>query len=86
MAKRKTTKRRAAADEPAVRGFTGAALKTISFPLGGIGTGTIGLGGRGELRDWEIFNAPRSGYRPPLTMPFIHARCGGRKVTKVLER
>jgi hypothetical protein len=24
-----------------------------AFPLGGIGTGTVSLGARGELRDWE---------------------------------
>src|SRR6185312_17331149 len=30
----------------------------VAFPLGGIGTGTISLGGRGELRDWEVFNRP----------------------------
>ena len=30
----------------------------ISFPLGGIGTGSIGLAGDGRLRDWEIFNHP----------------------------
>ena len=33
----------------------------IAFPLGGIGTGTISLGGRGNLRDWEIFNRPDKG-------------------------
>ena len=26
--------------------------KNISFPLGGIGTGCIGLAGNGELKDW----------------------------------
>lgn len=40
--------------------------KNISFPLGGIGTGSIGLAGNGELIDWEIFNRPnkntRNGY------------------------
>ena len=40
--------------------------KKISFPLGGIGTGCIGLAGNGELIDWEIFNRPnkntRNGY------------------------
>lgn len=30
----------------------------ISFPLGGIGTGSIGLAGNGRLIDWEIFNRP----------------------------
>ena len=30
----------------------------ISFPLGGIGTGCIGLDGSGHLVDWEIENHP----------------------------
>jgi uncharacterized protein (DUF608 family) len=34
---------------------------TISFPLGGIGTGSIGLAGNGRLIDWEIFNRPNKG-------------------------
>jgi uncharacterized protein (DUF608 family) len=58
----------------------------VSFPLGGIGTGTIGLGGRGELRDWEIYNNPNLGYRPPYTMAYIFAKQGGRKIARVLER
>ena len=37
-------------------------LERISLPLGGIGTGTVGLGGRGELRDWEIMNRPARGH------------------------
>jgi non-lysosomal glucosylceramidase len=36
----------------------------IALPLGGIGTGTISLGARGELRDWEIVNRPAKGFRP----------------------
>ena len=36
-------------------------LGEIAFPLGGIGTGTLSLGGRGELRDWEICNRPDKG-------------------------
>ena len=35
--------------------------KEISFPLGGIGTGCIGLAGDGRLTDWEIFNRPAKG-------------------------
>jgi len=29
-------------------------LKEISFPIGGIGSGCIGLAGNGRLVDWEI--------------------------------
>jgi non-lysosomal glucosylceramidase len=36
----------------------------IALPLGGIGTGTISLGGRGDLRDWEIVNRPAKGFAP----------------------
>ncbi|HAU5634661.1 GH116 family glycosyl-hydrolase [Citrobacter amalonaticus] len=35
--------------------------KEISFPLGGIGSGSIGLSGNGHLIDWEIFNHPDKG-------------------------
>jgi len=47
------------------REFSGAGLGEVAFPLGGIGTGTVALGGRGHLRDWEIFNRPSKG----LTVP-----------------
>src|SRR5215475_11942850 len=40
------------------RTLTGEQLSEVAFPLGGIGTGTVSLGGRGQLRDWEIFNRP----------------------------
>ncbi len=38
--------------------YTGANIREISFPLGGIGTGSIGLSGNGGLIDWEIRNHP----------------------------
>ncbi len=41
--------------------YTGNSLKEISFPLGGIGTGSIGLSENGNLIDWEIFNRPSKG-------------------------
>src|ERR1041385_6382359 len=49
------------------RTYTGAALKEVAFTLGGIGTGTVSLGGRGELRDWELFNRPGKGHDLPYT-------------------
>lgn len=39
-------------------------IARIALPLGGIGTGTVSLGGRGDLRDWEIMNRPAKGFVP----------------------
>lgn len=36
----------------------------IALPVGGIGTGTISLGGRGNFQDVEIMNRPAKGYNP----------------------
>jgi len=41
--------------------FEGAKTREISFPLGGIGSGCIGLAGNGQLIDAEIFNRPNKG-------------------------
>ncbi|MGQ9454622.1 MAG: GH116 family glycosyl-hydrolase [Armatimonadota bacterium] len=68
------------------RVFTGDSLKEIAFPLGGIGTGTVSLGGRGNLRDWEIFNRPGKGRVLPYTFPAIFVRTtSGATVARVLE-
>jgi non-lysosomal glucosylceramidase len=59
------------------RTFTGEALSEIAFPLGGIGTGTVSLGGRGQLRDWEIFNRPAKGRTLPFSFAALWARAEG---------
>ncbi len=41
--------------------YRGRRTREISFPLGGIGTGSIGLSGSGRLVDWEIYNRPNKG-------------------------
>ena len=41
--------------------YTKEALREISFPMGGVGAGCIGLAGNGSLTDWEIFNRPNKG-------------------------
>ncbi len=38
--------------------YKGKNTREISFPIGGIGTGSIGLGGNGRFLDWEIYNRP----------------------------
>ena len=47
---------------PVLKHYDQDHLLNIALPLGGIGTGTVSLGGRGELRDWEIMNKPGIGY------------------------
>ena len=56
------------------KSYTGQALKEIAFPLGGIGTGNVSLGGRGQLRDWEIFNRPGKNKGLMYTFPAIFTR------------
>jgi non-lysosomal glucosylceramidase len=51
-----------AKDWPILRHYDQDHLLRIALPLGGIGTGTVSLGGRGELRDWEIMNRPAKGF------------------------
>lgn len=68
------------------RTFAGRQLQMLAFPLGGIGAGSISLGGRGQLRDWEIFNKPDKGRTPNYAFPSIWVRTtGGKAVAKVLE-
>jgi uncharacterized protein (DUF608 family) len=81
----------AAAGTPAPatgRSFRGPKLKEIAFPLGGIGTGTISLNGRGALRDWEIFNRPNKGGLMPYTFGAVRLAGGGlpKPAVRVLER
>lgn len=41
--------------------YTREHTSEISFPLGGIGSGSVGLAGNGALIDWEVFNRPAKG-------------------------
>ena len=60
--------------------YRGARTREISFPLGGIGTGCIGLAGNGRLIDWEIFNKPNKGSTNGFTHFAIRAEAGGEMV------
>lgn len=52
----------------------------ISFPLGGIGAGCIGLAGNGRLVDWEIFNRPNKGRLNGMSHFAIKAEKNGQLV------
>jgi uncharacterized protein (DUF608 family) len=68
------------------RVFQGRQLSQIAFPLGGVAAGSLSLGGRGQLRDWEIFNRPNKGFSPPYAFPSIRVQSGtGKPVARVLE-
>jgi uncharacterized protein (DUF608 family) len=68
------------------RVFQGRQLKMIAFPLGGVGAGSLRIGGRGQLRDWEIFNRPSKGSSPAYAFPAIWVQSGNAKpVARVLE-
>jgi uncharacterized protein (DUF608 family) len=58
--------------------YTGAKTTQISFPLGGIGSGCIGLGGDGRLIEWEIFNRPAKGVNNGLSHFAVKAVSGGK--------
>ena len=73
-------------DWPVLRRYDQDHLARIALPLGGIGTGTVSLGGRGDLRDWEVVNRPAKGFAPDRAFFALYARPeGGEAVTRCLE-
>lgn len=56
-----------AQDFSVLKAYSSKNLVKIALTLGGIGTGTVSLGGRGELRDWQIMNRPAIGYSTVTT-------------------
>ena len=57
-----------------------------NFLLGGIGTGNITVGARGNLKDWEIFNWPGKGKFVPFSFFSIYTKEEGKEpVAKILE-
>ncbi len=80
MATRKQT------DWPVLTHYDQDHLSRIALPLGGIGTGTVSLGGRGNLHDWEIMNGPAKGFTPDNCFFALYAKPeGGEAVARCLE-
>ncbi len=78
------------AEWPVLKQYDQQHLYKIAMPLGGIGTGTVSLGGRGNLQDWEIMNVPAKGYNPGSgrnnsAFFTLYTEIGGRKDLRLLE-
>lgn len=63
----------------------GSESEVAAFPLGGIGTGNVSIGARGQFRDWELANRPDKGATLPFTFFAVHTEAGGKAVSRVLE-
>ena len=59
---------------PVARRYVGEDRVRVSLPVGGIGTGSVGFGGRGQFRDWELENHPSKGLLSELTFLACHVR------------
>lgn len=57
--------------------LSGERLRRVSFPVGGIGAGCIGVAGNGDLAEWEIFNRPAKGRRNGLSHFAVRAEREG---------
>lgn len=58
----------------------------VGFLLGGIGTGNISIGSRGQFKDWEIFNTSAKGTNLPYSFFSIWAKENGKDpIARVLE-
>lgn len=68
------------------RVFTGQQRTLLAFPLGGVGAGSISLGGRGQLKEWWIFNRPDQGNSPDYAFPSLWVQARNQNpIARVLE-
>ena len=73
-------------DWPVLNHYDREHLPTIAMPIGGIGTGTIAVGGYGQLLDFEVGNTPGKGFAPAQTFFAVNVCGKGREpITRCLE-
>jgi len=77
-------------DWPVLKHYDQEHTYKIALPIGGIGTGTVSLGGRGNLLDWEIMDRPAKGFNPGPGRghsPFftLYTEMGGERDLRLLE-
>lgn len=73
-------------DWPVLKKYDQEHINKIALPIGGIGTGTISMGGRGNFQDMEIMNRPAKGYNPEGNLFFtLFTDINGKKDLRLLE-
>lgn len=67
--------------------YTGSELRALRVPVGGVGTGNILMGGRGDIQHIEFANRPNRARQPVYTFFSIWMRQGNQApVARILER
>jgi non-lysosomal glucosylceramidase len=74
---------------PTLKSYDQDHIGRIAMPVGGIGTGTISLGGNGQWRDVEVMNRPAKGFYGSTTSKqapcfMIFTSSNGKKISKAL--
>lgn len=81
------TTHRTATAQPSGKVYSGQHLQSLRVPIGGLGTGDVLMGGRGNIEHIEVFNRPDRQRRLEKTGFAIWCRQGdGPSVAKLLER
>src|SRR3981189_1128149 len=65
--------------------YRGEALRALTLPLGGIGTGTVALAGDGGLRQWQLVNNVNHDAHVPNSFFPAAARGDGQRDAVVLQ-
>lgn len=71
---------------PVIRRYEKENLAEISMPIGGIGTGFFSLGGRGDLRDFQLMSRPNRGWKPMYAHLILWTKDSHGAKMRVLEK
>ena len=73
-------------DWPVLDTYEGARRHAVRMPLGGLGSGSISITGRGQLVDFATSNEPAHGFTPARAFFALrYATAGADPVTRILE-